>query len=54
LLKAITCLFRRDLTIALRRSTDILTPLVFFIIVVSLFPLGLGPESSGVAYWFHC
>jgi heme exporter protein B len=46
LLKAITCLFRRDLTIALRRSTDILTPLVFFIIVVSLFPLGLGPEPS--------
>jgi heme exporter protein B len=46
LLKAITCLLRRDLTIALRRSTDILTPLVFFIIVVSLFPLGLGPEPS--------
>ncbi len=46
LLKAIACLFRRDLTIAVRRSTDILTPLVFFIIVVSLFPLGLGPEPS--------
>lgn len=46
LLKAIACLLRRDLTIALRRSTDILTPLVFFIIVVSLFPLGLGPEPS--------
>lgn len=46
LLKAIICLFRRDLTIALRRSTDILTPLVFFIIVVSLFPLGLSPEPS--------
>ena len=46
LIKAIFCLFRRDLTVALRRSTDILTPLVFFIIVVSLFPLGLGPEPS--------
>ncbi len=45
-LKAIACLLRRDLTIALRRSTDVLTPLVFFIIVVSLFPLGLGPEPA--------
>jgi len=44
--QAITRLFRRDLTIAWRRSTDILTPLVFFVIVVSLFPLGLGPEPN--------
>jgi len=46
LLKATSCLLRRDLTVALRRSTDVLTPLIFFIIVVSLFPLGLGPEPS--------
>jgi heme exporter protein B len=46
LLKAVACLLRRDLTVALRRSTDVLTPLVFFIIVVSLFPLGLGPEPA--------
>lgn len=39
-------IFRRDLTVALRRSTDILTPLVFFVIVVSLFPLGVGPEPN--------
>lgn len=45
-LNAIVCLLRRDLTVALRRSTDVLTPLVFFIIVVSLFPLGLGPEPA--------
>lgn len=37
---------RRDLTVALRRSTDILMPLVFFIIVTSLFPLGVGPEPK--------
>lgn len=30
----------------MRRSTDVLTPLVFFAIVVSLFPLGLGPEPA--------
>ena len=46
LLKAVGCLLYRDLTVALRRSTDILTPLIFFVIVVSLFPLGLGPEPS--------
>jgi heme exporter protein B len=46
LLKAVGCLLHRDLTVALRRSTDILTPLIFFVIVVSLFPLGLGPEPS--------
>jgi len=32
--------------VALRRSTDVLTPLVFFVIVVSLFPLGVGPEPN--------
>ena len=35
---------RRDVTIALRRRTDIFITLVFFVIVVSLFPLGIGPE----------
>jgi heme exporter protein B len=42
-LAATMCVFRRDLTVALRRSTDVLTPLIFFAIVVSLFPLGVGP-----------
>ncbi len=37
-------IIRRDLTIALRRRSDIFTTLVFFVIVVSLFPLGIGPE----------
>lgn len=35
---------RSDLTLALRRLSDVLTTLFFFIIVVSLFPLGVGPE----------
>lgn len=46
LLKAVGCLLHREMTVALRRSTDVLTPLIFFVIVVSLFPLGLGPEPS--------
>lgn len=43
---AVRCVFVRDVTVALRRSTDVVTPLVFFVIVVSLFPLGVGPEPN--------
>ena len=35
---------RRDLVLAMRRRADVLTTLVFFVMVVSLFPLGVGPE----------
>lgn len=37
---------RRDLTLAVRRRSDVFTTLFFFIIVVSLFPLGIGPEMN--------
>ena len=37
---------RRDLILAMRRRTDVLTTLVFFVMVVSLFPLGVGPETD--------
>jgi len=43
---ALLHLIRRDLTVAIRRSHDVLTPLVFFAIVVALFPLGVGPEPN--------
>jgi len=36
----------RDLTLALRRRADVLTTLFFFVIVASLFPLGVGPEMT--------
>ncbi|SMB23366.1 heme exporter subunit; membrane component of ABC superfamily [Sterolibacterium denitrificans] len=35
---------RRDLLLAMRRKSEVLTSLFFFVIVVSLFPLGIGPE----------
>lgn len=35
---------RRDLLIAARRKSEVLTALFFFVIVTSLFPLGIGPE----------
>jgi heme exporter protein B len=36
----------RDLTLAWRRRADVLSTLFFFVIVVSLFPLGIGPEAQ--------
>jgi heme exporter protein B len=36
----------RDLRVAVRRRSDVLTTLFFFAIVVSLFPLGVGPEPE--------
>jgi heme exporter protein B len=36
----------RDLTLAWRRRADVLATLFFFVIVVSLFPLGIGPETQ--------
>lgn len=46
LLRAVNHVLRRELIIALRRATDILTPWVFFAIVITLFPLGVGPEAN--------
>lgn len=36
--------FLRDLRVVLRRRADVAATLMFFVIVVSLFPLGVGPE----------
>lgn len=43
---AFVTLLKRDLTLSLRRSSDWLNPLVFFVIVVTLFPLGVGPDGE--------
>ncbi|MBD1556070.1 heme exporter protein CcmB [Vibrio sp. S9_S30] len=54
---AMISIIRRELLVAFRRQADILNPLWFFIIVVTLFPLSIGPEpnllarmSSGVVW----
>ncbi len=36
----------RDLTLAWKGRVDVLSTLFFFLIVVSLFPLGIGPETQ--------
>jgi len=43
---ALILILRRDLTLAVRRMSDVMTTLFFFVIVVSLFPLGVGPEMD--------
>lgn len=42
----LTIILRRDLLIAFRRSATYITPLIFFLIVVTFFPLALGPQES--------
>lgn len=46
MLKALNCVIRRDLLLAFRRRSDVLTTLFFFVIVATLFPLGVGPEPA--------
>ena len=44
--QGVRCIIARDLRIALRRRADTLAALIFFIMVVSLFPIGVGPEPQ--------
>jgi len=41
-----TAILIRDLRLASRRRVDILLPLAFFVVAVSLFPFGVGPEPN--------
>ncbi|TVQ71628.1 MAG: heme exporter protein CcmB [Chromatiaceae bacterium] len=46
MLNALLSLLRRDLLLAVRRRQDALVVLGFFVVVVSLFPLGVGPDPQ--------
>ncbi|HSM99153.1 MAG TPA: heme exporter protein CcmB [Gallionella sp.] len=46
MLGLLVLVIRRDLVLAMRRRADVLTTLIFFVMVVSLFPLGVGPELA--------
>ena len=43
---AFLAVFLRDLRLALRRRVEALLPVVFFLVAISLFPLGVGPEPQ--------
>lgn len=45
-LAGLRCVVARDLRVAWRRRSDTLASLFFFVMVVSLFPLGVGPEPE--------
>ena len=54
---AFSLVLGRELRLAVRRKGDVLNVLVFFIVIASLFPLGVGPEpgqlramAAGVAW----
>lgn len=49
MLRAVIQLIHRELLMALRQRSDILNPLWFFLIVITLFPLGIGPEPKLLA-----
>ncbi|MDZ4730331.1 MAG: heme exporter protein CcmB [Xanthomonadales bacterium] len=48
-MQAFSALLRRDLSLALRRRDELLLPLFFMMVTVSLFPLGIGPSSDLLA-----
>ena len=46
ILKAYRALVRRDLLLAVRNQSELLHPLLFFVVVLSLFPLGVSPAPD--------
>lgn len=46
MLSVMAAVLRREVSMAMRQKGEVLTPLVFFVVVTSLFPLGVGPESA--------
>lgn len=45
-MKPLLLLFRRETRLLCRRPAELLNPLLFFTLVVALFPLALGPEPA--------
>ena len=45
-MSALWSLLRRDLLLALRRPSEVLTVVFFFVVVAALFPLAIGPEAA--------
>lgn len=43
MISALLAIFKRDMTLAFRQRAELLQPMMFFVLVISLFPLGVGP-----------
>jgi len=48
-LQAFVSTLKRDLLVAFKRRNDLLNPIMFFFIVVTLFPLGITPEREALS-----
>ena len=46
---AVWATLKRDLVLLLRRRSEVLNPLVFFAIVITLFPIGISPDPGLLA-----
>jgi heme exporter protein B len=46
---AVWTTLKRDLVLLLRRRSEVLNPLVFFAIVITLFPIGISPDPALLA-----
>lgn len=46
LFDAFTAIVRRDLVLAMRRRSECANPVLFFILVITLFPLGIGAQPK--------
>ena len=44
--KAFQAILRRDLLIAYKRKNDVINPFMFFLIVATLFPIGISPDPD--------
>ncbi len=49
MLQAFLIILQRDLTLAIRHRAELMNPVLFFVLVVVLFPLGIGAEASILA-----
>ena len=45
-MNAFFVIVRRDVTLALRRASDTISVVLFFVLAIVLFPLGIGPELN--------
>jgi heme exporter protein B len=44
--RAFLAVLIRDLKLGMRHRSEVMNPLLFFLIVITMFPLGLGPEKA--------
>ena len=44
-----SAVFTKDIKLAFRQRAEIVNPILFFLIVISLFPLAIGPEPGLLA-----